>query len=130
MNPAKMVNVSAEAWNDWLKELCELPDPKGEIASVPLAERPKGATAVDEYAISAYAEAMRADAIDEDLAGVLADLELQSLGDPEADWAQIKAFYAERGYIVVCVEHGQEDRDEWIFDPRLLRRLGFGELPS
>ncbi len=76
--------------------------------------------AVDAYALSAHAEAMRSSEVDGDLPGTLADLELEA-GSEEEGWKKVKDFYLERGCVLL--EVGDEG-DEWILAEDLARRLG------
>lgn len=78
--------------------------------------------AVDAYALSAHAEALQSAEVDGDLWGTLADIEEEAASDEEA-WAKICAFYQRRGCVLLRVTGGDE-REEWIFEESLARRLG------
>ncbi|GHG05672.1 hypothetical protein GCM10017783_17780 [Deinococcus piscis] len=106
-------------WQTWLDSLCELPS--GPAA---LAERPRGAEPVDAYTLSAYAEALQSAEVDGELWDTYRDLELEGASDDAQAWQEIKAFYQERGYVLLEVRTGDQDEpEEWIFAPELLRLL-------
>lgn len=79
---------------------------------------------VDAWVLSAHAEALHTAEFDGDLPGTLADLELDvDPSDEAAAWAAVRAFYLDRGHVLLQVE-GEGEDDEWIFHPELLARLG------
>lgn len=78
--------------------------------------------AADAYVLSAHAEAMQSAEVDGDLWGTLADIEASAATEQEA-WQTIKAFYLERGCVVIEVTGGEE-AEEWIFAGPLAARLG------
>lgn len=128
MNDTQTVNLSPATWESWLETLCDLPNGAGP-AALPLSERPPRAEAMDAYALSAYAEALQSAEVDGELWETYQDLELAGAADDVAAWAEIKAFYLERGAVLVRVvaanvneEYADED-EEWLFAPEVLERL-------
>lgn len=109
------IQLSAAQWQAFLAGLYERDD-RLDLRQPGVAYAPD--EAVDAYALSAHAEALRSEEIDGDLWGTLEDLEL-SAPDEDVAWAQIKAFYLERDCVLVNMEPG----DEWIFSAALARRL-------
>ncbi|MFC4639556.1 hypothetical protein [Deinococcus hohokamensis] len=89
--------------------------------------------AVDAYALSAHAEALRSAEVDGDVWGTLEDLD-ETASDEEEAWAKICAFYLERGCVLVRVTGPEatetDEPEEWIFTAELARRLGLMSGPE
>ncbi|WP_261663682.1 hypothetical protein [Deinococcus sp. Marseille-Q6407] len=121
------LTLSPEQWAGWLGSLCELPD--GTPAALAPAERPPRAEPVDAYALSAYAEALQSAEVDGELWDTYSDLELEGADDEAKAWEEIKAFYRDRGYVLLEVRGGLQggEPEEWIFAPELLKRLRLGD---
>lgn len=81
-------------------------------------EVPSRDEAVDEYVFSGHVEALHSEDIDGDVWGTLADLDLTAPSEERA-WEQIKAFYLERGCVLLRV-----DGDEYLVGEELAGRLG------
>ncbi|EYB66590.1 hypothetical protein DEIPH_ctg084orf0001 [Deinococcus phoenicis] len=113
------IDLTLEQWDAFLANLYERGDrlerrePGGEY---PADE------AVDAYVLSGHAEALRSAEVDGDLWGTLADIE-EEAGDEEEAWAKVKAFYLDRGCLLLRV-HGTEEPEEWLLEEGLARRLG------
>lgn len=79
---------------------------------------------VDDYVFSGHVEALRAESLDGDVMGTLADLELEARDEDEA-WEKIKAWYVPRGCVVLRV-----GRDEYVLAESVARRLALLKEPS
>lgn len=117
----QITELTQEAWETWLSHLYE----RDEV----LGRREPGETyppeeAVDAYALSAHAEALRSAEVDGDVWGTLSDLD-EEAGDEEEAWAKIVAFYLDRGCVLVRVT-GTDEPEEWLLAEELARRLGLG----
>ncbi|AWN22685.1 hypothetical protein DKM44_05095 [Deinococcus irradiatisoli] len=113
------VLLSPEAFDAWLATLYERDDR--------LDVREAGgqylkSEDVDAYVLSGHAEALISEDIDGDVWGTLADID-EEAGSEEAAWAKIRAFYLDRGNVVVKIGGGEE----WILSEALARRL---QLPG
>ena len=73
--------------------------------------------AVDAYALSAHVEALNTEDIDGGVWEVLEDLDL-SASSEEAAWAAVRAWYLERGCVLLRV-----GADEYLLTEPLARRL-------
>ncbi|MDO4263782.1 MAG: hypothetical protein Q4C67_06255 [Deinococcus sp.] len=119
-DPLHLILTPAQ-WQAWLDSLCEL---SSGPAALPPAERPRSASPVDAYTLSAYAEALHSAEVDGELWDTYQDLELEGASDEAQAWKEIKAFYRDRGYVLLEVSAGeQSEAEEWIFAPELLRLL-------
>ncbi|AZI41681.1 hypothetical protein EHF33_02050 [Deinococcus psychrotolerans] len=74
---------------------------------------------VDAYILSGHAEALQSVEFDGDLWGTLEDIDEQAADEDEA-WAKIRAFYLDRGNLLLRLGAGEE----WIFNESLARRIG------
>jgi hypothetical protein len=74
---------------------------------------------VDAYVLSGHAEALLSEEFDGDVWDTLADIDEEAADEAEA-WAKIKAFYLDRGNVLLRLGEGEE----WIFEEALARRLG------
>jgi hypothetical protein len=74
---------------------------------------------VDAYVLSGHAEALLSEEFDGDVWDTLADIDEDAADEAEA-WAKIKAFYLDRGNVLLRLGEGEE----WIFEEALARRLG------
>ena len=74
---------------------------------------------VDAYVLSGHAEALLSDEFDGDVWDTLADIDEEAADEAQA-WAKIKAFYLDRGNVLLHLGAGEE----WIFEEALARRLG------
>nr|WP_255639386.1 hypothetical protein [Deinococcus betulae] len=113
--------LTPDAWATFLASLYERDDR--------LDVRRPGETyapdeAVDAWALSAHAEALRSAEVDGDLWGTLDDIEETAATEDEA-WSTIAAFYLARGCVLVEVQ-GLDEPEDWIFSEGLARRLGLG----
>ncbi len=79
---------------------------------------------VDDYVFSGHVEALRAESLEGDVLGTLADLELEARDEDEA-WETIKAWYVPRGCVVLRVGD-----DEYVLAENLARRLQLLGEPS
>ena len=116
--------LSRAQWEAWQAGLYERDERLERRAAGGVYRRDE---AVDAYALSAHAEAFYSQEIEAEVWETLADLELEAASEEDA-WAMIRAFYLERGCVLVRV--GEEDgpdlpdeREEWLFDEELARRL-------
>lgn len=117
-SPARTLTLS-----EWEKRLARLYERGDRLDVRQDGESYAPDEAVDAYALSAHAEALQSAEVDGELWGTLADLEEEAASDDEA-WAKICTFYLERGCVLLRVTGGDE-REEWIFEEALARRLGF-----
>lgn len=74
---------------------------------------------VDAYVLSAHAEALLSNEFEGDLWETLADIDEQAADEAQA-WAKIRAFYLDRGNVLLHLGAGEE----WIFEEALAQRLG------
>ena len=115
------LTLTPAQWQAWLDSLCELPSGPAALSA---AERPRGAEPMDAYALSAYAEALQSAEVDGELWDTYSDLELEGAGDDTQAWQEIRAFYRDRGYVLLEVRGSEGDEpEEWIFAPELLQLL-------
>ena len=76
---------------------------------------------VDAYVFSGHAEALQSGEVDGDMWGTLEDLEETAQTEEEA-WEKIRAFYLDRGCVLLEIT-GLEEREEWLITERLAERL-------
>ena len=74
---------------------------------------------VDAYILSGHAEALLSEEFEGDVWGTLEDLDETATSEEEA-WAKIRAFYLDRGNVLLRLSPSEE----WIFTESLARRLG------
>ncbi|WP_034384636.1 hypothetical protein [Deinococcus sp. YIM 77859] len=113
------IQLTRDQWNAFLASLYERSDRLGvrEPGALYAAEE-----AVDAYVLSGHAEALRSAEVDGDVWGTLEDIEEQA-GDEEEAWAKIKAFYLDRGCVLLQVTDTAEP-EEWLLAEELAQRLG------
>ncbi len=114
--PGMEVQLSPEAFSALLETLYERDD-RLELRRA--GEHYPRSEAVDAYVLSGHAEALISDEIEGDVWGTLADIDEQAGSEQEA-WAKIRAFYLDRGNVLLHLGSGEE----WIFSEALARRLG------
>jgi len=73
---------------------------------------------VDAYVLSGHAEALLSEEFEGDVWGTLDDLDETATSEEEA-WAKIRAFYLDRGNVLLRLGPGEE----WILTEALARRL-------
>ncbi|GAA4023133.1 hypothetical protein GCM10022631_42240 [Deinococcus rubellus] len=73
---------------------------------------------VDAYVLSGHAEALLSEEFEGDVWGTLEDIDETAASEEEA-WAKIRAFYLDRGNVLLRPGPGEE----WIFTEALARRL-------
>lgn len=117
------ITLSAEDWQAFLAGLYDRDDRLD--LRVP-GETYSRKEAVDEYVLSAHAEALQSAEVDGDLWGTLEDID-ETAGSEEEAWDKIRAFYLDRGCVLVRVtgpDIHPDEPEEWIFAAGLARRLG------
>jgi hypothetical protein len=87
----------------------------------------KNGEAIDRYAFTAFVEALRSAAFEEDPFETLADLELPNdYSDEDEAWQAICDFYAARACVLLQVgETAADECDEFIVGEELARHFGF-----
>lgn len=114
-----VLTLDAAQWQSFLDGLYERDD--GLAVREPGVSYPPD-EAVDAYALSAYAEALRSGEVDGDVWGTLEDLDETAATEDEA-WDKITAFYLDRGCVLVRVT-GLDEPEEWILAAEFAARLG------
>ncbi len=109
------IERSEDAFGRFLSGLRERDD---RLERLGPGEAPSKDEAVDEYVFSGHVEALRSESIDGDVWGTLADLDLTAPSEERA-WELIKAFYLERGCVLLRV-----GEDEYLIGEELAGRLG------
>ncbi|MDP9763901.1 hypothetical protein [Deinococcus enclensis] len=125
MSNEPVITLSADAWAAFLAGLYERDDRLD--VRVPGEAYARSET-VDAYVFSGHAEALLSAEVDGDVWGTLEDLD-ETAADEQEAWAKIRAFYLERGCVLLRVEGlndpgDPEEPEEWIVTERLARRLG------
>lgn len=119
------VHLSEDAWAAFqasLYERDERLERRAEGQTYPLDER------VDPWVLSGHAEALFSQDIDPEVWETLEDLDMEAASEEDA-WGLIRAFYLDRGNVLVRIGEGVgEDREEWIFSETLAGRLGLAEF--
>jgi hypothetical protein len=113
------ITISADDWQAFLASLYDRGDRLD--LRVPGETYARKET-VDEYVLSAHAEALLSAEVDGDLWGTLEDID-ETAADEDEAWEKIRAFYLDRGCVLVQITGGEEP-EEWIFAGALARRLG------
>ena len=133
------LTFSPQQWQAWLDAIVEVDAsgdrPKGLRLRRTLAPetKPRDMTDVDEYVLSAYAEALQSSEVDGELWTTYEDLELTGAEDDAAAWAEIVAFYQNRGCTLVTVEGTEQDDqsdEQWIFAPEIVQQLELDQWPN
>lgn len=126
------LTLTLPQWQAWLASLVELEGERLALrAEIDAATTENGDRAgrdidtadVDEYVLSAYAEALQSTEVDGELWETYHDLELEGAADDAAAWAEIMSFYAERGCVLVRAGERGAWEEEWILGPELVQRL-------
>ena len=125
MSNEPVITLSADAWAAFLAGLYERDDRLDVRVPGKSYARSEG---VDAYVFSGHAEALLSAEVDGDVWGTLEDLD-ETAADEQEAWAKIRAFYLERGCVLLRVEGlndpgDPEEPEEWIVTERLARRLG------
>lgn len=125
MSNEPVITLNADAWEAFLAGLYERDDRLD--VRVPGETYARNET-VDAYVFSGHAEALHGAEVDGDVWGTLEDLDETATDEQEA-WAKIRAFYLQRGCVLLRVEGlnapGEpEEPEEWIVTERLALRLG------
>lgn len=110
------LELTPEAFSALLERLYERDDRlelRREDEGYPRSEK------VDAYILSGHAEALQSEEFDSDVWGTLEDIDEQAADEDEA-WAKIRAFYLDRGNLLLRLGAGEE----WIFNEGLARRIG------
>ncbi|MFC5848215.1 hypothetical protein [Deinococcus petrolearius] len=114
-----LITLSADEWQAFLAGLYERGDRLDRRVPGESYARDE---AVDAYALSAHAEALQSAEVDGDLWGTLEDIDETAKSEEEA-WNKIRAFYLDRGCVLVRVT-GTEEPEDWLLAEALARRLG------
>lgn len=114
-----VITLTADAWETFLAGLYERDDRLDLRRDDETYARDE---VVDAWVMSGHAEALRSADLDGDVWGTLEDIE-ETAGDEEEAWAKIRAFYLERGCVLVQVQ-GYDEPEDWILTEALARRLG------
>lgn len=113
------INMTSTEWAAFLASLYERND-RLEVRAPGGSYAPE--EAVDAYVLSGHAEALRSAEVEGDVWGTLADIDEQARNEEEA-WMKIKAFYLDRGCVLVRVTDAEEP-EEWLLAEELAQRLG------
>ena len=115
--------LSSAEWQAFLADLYERDDRLDRrVAGEPYTRK----EAVDEYVMSAHAEALQSAEVEGDLWGTLEDID-ETAADEQEAWDKIRDFYLGRGCVLVRVtgpDIHPDEPEEWIFAGALARRLG------
>lgn len=117
------ITLNADEWQEFLGRLYERGDRLDLRAP---GERYARDETVDDYVLSAHAEALRSPEIEGDLWGTLEDID-ETAGTEAEAWDKIRAFYLGRGCVLVQItDEGtpEAEAEEWLFAGALARRLG------
>ena len=123
MTDPTTITLSADDWQAFLARLYDRDDRLD--LRVP-GETYSRKETVDEYVLSAHAEALRSAEVEGDLWGTLEDID-ETAADEDEAWDKIRDFYLGRGCVLVQVtgpDIHPDDPEEWIFAAGLARRLG------